>query len=459
MEVWLESLSMHLSVGIPLPSDLLFDIQHYKGVSPSSSGSTTPDAIPSGHRSPTLEPIKEGRVISKRSDNVVTTPVIKISSTESLDEKKNVTLKPIIKMSSKDKLLSKSCEDCIKNSRSCDDFKSVEQKYYPVADQRAKSESYPNYENIDFLKNDTAFAGDTEKQIPIKTLSSDTMVKSLSKNQMMMVHSASDNHLSNNKFSVSLKTVPKNFTRNHFNHVNAEKPEFLNRYQKSKCNKSIDTNVKQQKVLNVSLDNMKGGQATSKVTDKYVRSLDNNTSSSTMEVPNLNNAVTTSPDHNIDIPDIVSSTLKSKPGCSNHTINNNKNTKPNATFNINKSIFKKFESPTTIKIDSPKLTRRLPVVGLRTKKCDITNNSSDLTKPSASSSTITTNSNNNSSSSNTNSIVKSLIDTLNRKEKSNKIGQRNDYGRSSLKLHNTNNKKVETNSSFRSCSPEEFTAL
>lgn len=62
MEVWLESLSMHLSVCMPIPSDLLFDIYHYRGLSPSSSGSTTPEGIPSECRSPNLSPIKEGKM-------------------------------------------------------------------------------------------------------------------------------------------------------------------------------------------------------------------------------------------------------------------------------------------------------------------------------------------------------------------------------------------------------------
>ncbi|XP_074030195.1 LIM domain kinase 1 isoform X2 [Leptinotarsa decemlineata] len=74
MEVWLESLSMHLSVGMPLPPDLLFDIQHYRGLSPSSSGSTTPEGIPSGHRSPALEPICEATPAEQ------TTPVIQTRS-------------------------------------------------------------------------------------------------------------------------------------------------------------------------------------------------------------------------------------------------------------------------------------------------------------------------------------------------------------------------------------------
>ncbi|XP_054279622.1 LIM domain kinase 1 [Macrosteles quadrilineatus] len=43
MEVWLEGLAMHLSVGKSLPQDLEFDIYHYTGRSGSSSESTTPE--------------------------------------------------------------------------------------------------------------------------------------------------------------------------------------------------------------------------------------------------------------------------------------------------------------------------------------------------------------------------------------------------------------------------------
>ncbi|XP_015593503.1 LIM domain kinase 1 isoform X2 [Cephus cinctus] len=57
MEVWLEGLAMHLSVGVPLPSDLEFDIRHYTGPSPSSSESTTPETL-----APQLKPIKEGQI-------------------------------------------------------------------------------------------------------------------------------------------------------------------------------------------------------------------------------------------------------------------------------------------------------------------------------------------------------------------------------------------------------------
>lgn len=61
IEVWLEGLAMHLSLGAPLPFDLDFDIRNYKGPSPCSSESTTPDAP-----TPQLRPIKEGQVDKKR---------------------------------------------------------------------------------------------------------------------------------------------------------------------------------------------------------------------------------------------------------------------------------------------------------------------------------------------------------------------------------------------------------
>lgn len=57
MEVWLEGLAMHLSVGAALPPDLDSDIRHYTGPSPSSSESTTPETL-----GPQLKPIREGLV-------------------------------------------------------------------------------------------------------------------------------------------------------------------------------------------------------------------------------------------------------------------------------------------------------------------------------------------------------------------------------------------------------------
>ncbi|KAL0267249.1 UNVERIFIED_CONTAM: hypothetical protein PYX00_009578 [Menopon gallinae] len=61
MEVWLEGLSMHLSVGVPLPHDLELHIYNYSGKSPSSSESTTPESLTS--TVPPLHPIKEGQPV------------------------------------------------------------------------------------------------------------------------------------------------------------------------------------------------------------------------------------------------------------------------------------------------------------------------------------------------------------------------------------------------------------
>lgn len=64
MEVWLEGLAMHLSVGAELPADLDFDIRNYKGPSPSSSESTTPETLV-----PQLRPIKEGQVHQEKKQS------------------------------------------------------------------------------------------------------------------------------------------------------------------------------------------------------------------------------------------------------------------------------------------------------------------------------------------------------------------------------------------------------
>lgn len=332
MEVWLESLSMHLSVGIPLPSDLLFDIQHYKGASPSSSGSTTPD---NGHRSPALEPIRE----------IKTTP-------------KNNDKKPLIQIS-------------------CESAKPVQ-----TSDAK-KPDPYPNYENIDFLKNDSAFAAGGAKELSVKNLGkgNNTQKKSLDNNML--------------KFPVSLRTVPKNFTRNHFNRVNAEKPEFLER--------------------------RKLGQAGNALTAKVL---------------NLDKSEKCSK----GIPDLVSSTLKPKAGSSS------------GTFSINRSIFKKFEP--SLVLDSPRLggrKLRLNNLTLVENRTTLTSGSGDTASAPPSSSTA--------AHSTSNSIVKSIIDTLNRKEKSKGDSvQRNFNGRRSLKVGEKRN-KMENSPKFRSCSSEEFTAL
>ncbi|XP_068248723.1 LIM domain kinase 1-like isoform X3 [Palaemon carinicauda] len=62
LEVWLESLALHFTVGVPLPSNLLVDIYNFNGRSPSSSEVSTPEDISSDHKHPPplLRTISEG---------------------------------------------------------------------------------------------------------------------------------------------------------------------------------------------------------------------------------------------------------------------------------------------------------------------------------------------------------------------------------------------------------------
>lgn len=231
MEVWLESLLMHLSVGMALPSDLLFDIHHYKGQSPSSSGSTTPEGIPSGHRSPTLEPICEGQTSdTKESSRQNTSPdyTQNISenftppNTENLLKMKDNSFKPIIKVNGKSSLLdkmgrnyevSRSCETICENQNLSNDL--IKNNSVVISNSAGQ---FPNYENIDFLKNDTVFAGNVEKSICIKELKETDLCRNDKSSSILESNKCSTNCENNLKpsFNVNLRNVPKNFTRNRF---------------------------------------------------------------------------------------------------------------------------------------------------------------------------------------------------------------------------------------------------
>ncbi|XP_064117929.1 LIM domain kinase 1-like isoform X3 [Macrobrachium nipponense] len=62
LEVWLESLALHFTVGVPLPSNLIVDIYNFNGRSPSSSEVSTPEDISADcrHPPPLLRTISEG---------------------------------------------------------------------------------------------------------------------------------------------------------------------------------------------------------------------------------------------------------------------------------------------------------------------------------------------------------------------------------------------------------------
>nr|CAI5868496.1 unnamed protein product [Callosobruchus analis] len=318
MEVWLESLSMHLSVGMPLPPDLLFDIQHYRGLSPSSSGSTTPEGIISGHRSPALEPISEGKIyksnekVYKSNESLKSVP--KVPSAENLLKSPS---RPVIKVSSNDAIvekcgskkpvLSKSSEDVLNNVISKPLELDVSEKVYP------------NYENIDFLKNDAVFAGDSEKTIGIKKLGESGIAKSnIVTDSRPKNLENKENNLRDNSFDIKLRKVPKNFTRNQFpKEINDTKDESTSVRDKLKfLGKSKAFDVKKVpnspiKKTNLNLDSigLKTSTLPSQVTEKYVKSSKN--SSTAPSQTNYERSVSSV--HNCSD---VSSTFLRQPSCS-----------------------------------------------------------------------------------------------------------------------------------------------
>ncbi|XP_065173211.1 probable tyrosine-protein kinase DDB_G0283397 [Atheta coriaria] len=223
IEVWLESLAIHLSVGCPLPADLLFDIQHFKGISPASSGSNTPEggagAGTGGHRSPVaLQPITEGKLIVDNISKSRSSDCIKPLDSN-LKKKPKTILKRALATHAHTPCamlgtLSKSVENCSLHSstndfdefctKSCDDFSNT-----LVIDKTMTNQEFPNYENIDFLKNDAAYVNESDKThkqslCPVK-LKKQAIVQPV------------ENNLKDIKdHRQSLRKVPKNFTRNRF---------------------------------------------------------------------------------------------------------------------------------------------------------------------------------------------------------------------------------------------------
>lgn len=354
--MWLESLSMHLSVGMALPPDLLFDIHHYRGVSPSSSGSTTPEGIPSGHRSPALEPIREGKMatttksmeklskngekLQKNGENLK--PIIKVSSAENLlNNRRDSILKPIIKVSSSDALIEKIVNES--NAKSCENIGEKKViRYDPLITEkiegilRDETRDFPNYENIDFLKNDAAFVGDAEKPICIQKLGDVDLKKDTERGYCSLsnvlpkkcpVHQ--DNNLKDsNKFNIHLRKVPKNFTRNRF--VKEIKENALRDDESSSVRDKIKFLAKSRtfdvnplsstgKVSNLNLDciGLKSTTLPSQVTEKYVNKTKNVNvhNAKPCNLPGLYQRSLSNLERCDSVPDVVSSTLSGKSSC------------------------------------------------------------------------------------------------------------------------------------------------
>lgn len=430
MEVWLESLLMHLSVGMPLPPDLLFDISNFRGISPSSSGSTTPEGIPSGHRSPALEPIREGKMIDTTNSKKA-----KSNSTESLKvasetKKGNGFVKPIIKVSSSEDLdeidKKKNCEVASKSGDS----------------PTAVTDKFPNYENINFLRNDSDFNESKEKPICIQKVQPELHKDSDERLNSKMTEIPDKDSI----FKVQLRRVPKNFTRNKFSPCSLESTSKGPIKDKIKLlsKKSIPETPKRS---NLSLQSMNlNSNMISKVTEKYME----DSACGNVDINPLK------PIKNLDIPDIVSSTIRRS---FNPNVKDKKNksipdNKPDpelkrttifpsglgGTFSINRNIFRRNdhqknsrEDETGNKVKSKVEEKDRPRLRLFDEAvCDIYEPSGSLTSGT--------------------SIVKSIVDSLNRKEKgSSNLGERLSYGRSSL--------KVPSRSKHRYGNSDEYMAL
>lgn len=137
-----------------------------------------------------MEPITEGRPSEALPNPADKKAVIQVQTTG------NVPIRPIIKVSSADSLVS-----------DCDRGKMITPGSLDVVDKPA----CPTYENLDFLRNDKMFSRDAQK-VSVKNLAPNKP-KVVDKPQFLAT--ANENNLRTN-FSVHLRTVPKNFTRNRF---------------------------------------------------------------------------------------------------------------------------------------------------------------------------------------------------------------------------------------------------
>lgn len=449
-EVWLESLSMHLSVGIHLPSDLVFDIEHYRGPSPSSSGSTTPEGIPSGCRSPILEPICEGKTAPSKDSKIMLSadnlkPIIKVSSADNLITGRKPNIRPILKTATNANL-SKSYENCSRNSdntrgdvlstKSCEDFGS---STYKSSGGILKQSSYegdvtsPEYENINFLRNDAAFISDTEKFIGVEPLK-------LAKEASSATSGKENNSTSKGHLPQQLRQVPKNFTRNQLGEVAKEEEpvisvkdriKFLGKKSCFEVNKPKSVVNTQPKLSNLSLQSMsiKTGSLPSSVTQKYVKRIANNADAGRTNSDSVAQFC--------GIPDIVSSTFNRS-----NVSDVSKNATP--SFCINRNIFKNTSGNSESKFGGSSSAAK-PVSFVQRKESvnkggeAETASARNLPKP-------------------TSSIVKNIIQTLNHRDSGRfDFKSRNTYGRASLKV--LGNPKININSPARCSSPQEFTAL
>lgn len=156
-----------------------------------------------------------------------------------------------------------------------------------------------------------------------------------------------------------------------------------------------------------------------------------------------------------NVPDIVSSTLSySSP--SKYCPQQNKSHLNRSPFSINKSIFKKADVPNIPEEGRFGDDRKSDVFADRKNSPAFINKNSLFKRMEAADFAEGDPS---VSSGKSNSLVRNIIETLNRKDKGRfDVVNRNTFGRSSLKVMGSPKVKLG-NPQLRSCSPEEYTAL
>lgn len=387
--------------------------------------------IPSGHRSPALEPITEGKPtqdIQKVPVSCTATPNIlsKVPSNEKIYQNKSP--KPIIKVSSP-----------------TEDLLDIKQLIPPCR----------TYENLDFLKNDNIFSKDSQKPVCVKNLTTSTL-KSMDKPQLMQPNS-NENNLKVRSFNVNLRTVPKNFTRNRFIRDFEDTGQKHNLLAKQSNLNAPNHSVK---VSNLTLGSMKS--ASSPVTEKFVNSTSRGNYKSDLVSSSLVFEACKAPPEQTQIKTFLPRTVPERCSLSRRRYcrDTEESPVPKRTPLLQRKTSSKFitESETPLQKDEEtgilaKVLRRTPIFERKSFKPQI---EPPAVKQDDCRNYVNPPSTSGFRGSGT-SIVRNIVDSLNRKSGGMSFGNRGGYGRSSLKV--VGSPKVNLKGVVRGNLDTEFTPL
>lgn len=369
-----------------------------------------------------MEPITEGKPTQDIQKVPVTaTPNIlsKVPSNEKIYQNKSP--KPIIKVSSP-----------------TEDLLDIKELIPPCR----------TYENLDFLKNDNIFSKDSQKSVCVKNLTTSTL-KSMDKPQLMQPNS-NENNLKVRSFNVNLRSVPKNFTRNRFIRDFEDTGQKHNLLAKQSNLNAPNHSVK---VSNLTLGSMKS--ASSPVTEKFVNSR-GNYKSDLVSSSLVFEACKDAPEQNRN-KTFLPRTVPER--CSLYRRRYCRDTEespvPKRTPLLQRKTSSKFitESEEPLQKDEEtgilaKVLRRTPIFERKSFKPQM--------EPQAVKQEVNPPSTSGFRGSGT-SIVRNIVDSLNRKSGGLSFGNRGGYGRSSLKV--VGSPKVNLKGVVRGNLDTEFTPL